>query len=319
MNITSNLNTKNTLLYFLAGFFGVSLFCSSAAVAACRLVVYAFRHAEDLKKEELKPLGVNSGLRPVGVEHANRYNEMVWDFTSSTDYCPVGFVYAMYNVNTDGSPGTVNPFQTAQPLALRACYIKAVADGVLKPDLLCSGSADASAASPRMQLANGRKLYEYLGTSDKEKSATTNELRAELLSNASLGLSSAIFWTSQGFAALGEALAKGTNIPVKIEGNGDSGPPKNAVYIFEYSGSTLEPPESLTKYVQCFNINVDNPTGTPGGTKYYCRKGVPNPDEASIGNRGDLPEITNFPPLAGHICDTTGLKLVKDNYYGPCQ
>jgi hypothetical protein len=118
---------------------------------------------------------------------------------------------------------------------------------------------------------------------------------------------------------VGTAIAKDTRIPPKIEGNGDSGPPKNAVYVFEYSGGVLNPPKSLTRYVQCFNINVNKPTGLPGGTEYYCRKGLGvDRDSASIGNRGDLPEITDFSPLEGHICDTTNLPLVKENYYGPC-
>ncbi len=311
-----NSNMINTLIFFLAGFVSLSFFFSSAAAAACMPVVYAFRHAEDLK--------TGTGLRPVGAEHADRYDEMLADFESDRNYCPVGFVYAMYNKKPDGSPGTENPFQTAEPLAFRACYIRALAQGVLKPDLACSGSPEFSGALPLMQLENGAKLYEYLGTTTAEQkaknSATKDQLRAELLSNTSYwGLSSAVFWTSQGLPTVGTAIAEGANIPAKIEGNGDSGPPKNAVYVFEYSGGILNPPKSLTKYVQCFNINVDHPTGSPGGTKYYCRKGVPDPDSASIGNHGDLPEITDFPPLEGRICDTTGLPLVKENYYGPCQ
>ena len=230
----------------------------------------------------------------------------------------------MYNVNPNGSPGTENPFQTAEPLAFRACYIKALAENILKPDLACSGSPILSGILPRMELGNGGKLYEYLGTTKaeqtaKDKSASGNQLRAELLSNASTGLSSAIFWTSQGLSTVGTAIAKDTKIPPKIEGNGDSGPAKNAVYIFEYSGGTLNAPKNLTQYVQCFNINVNNPTSAPGGTEYYCRKGVgKDRDSASIGNRGDLPEIRDFSPLEGHICDTTGLPLVRENYYGPC-
>lgn len=315
MNTTKS-NTNNTLLCSLTGVVVLSLLFSSMAAAACTPVVYAFRHAEDLK--------TGTGLRPVGVEHADRYDEMLEHFTSDTNYCPVGFVYAMYNKNPNGSPGTENPFQTAEPLAFRACYIYALAQGVLNPDIACSGSPEFSAALPRMQLENGAKLYEYLGTTGAEQkagnSATKDQLRAELLRNASLGLSSALFWTSQGLPTLGTAIADGTNIPPKIEGNGDSGPPKNAVYIFEYSGGIFNPPKSLTKYVQCFNINIEHPEGSPGGTEYYCRKGERNnPDSASIGNRGDLPAITDFPPLEGRICDTSHLPFVKDNYYGPCQ
>ena len=249
---------------------------------------------------------------------------MVDQFQSERDYCPVGYVYSMYNINPNGSPGTENPFETAEPLATRACYVRALAQGVLKPDLACSGSPTLSGVSPLMQLSTGGKLYEYLGTikaerASKVKSATGDELRAELVSNAALGLSSAVFWTSQGLHTVGLAIAEDTQIPPKIEGNGDSGPPKNAVYAFEYNGSTFNPPTSLTQYVQCFNIDVNHPTRSPAGTQYYCRKGVGrNRDSASIGNLGDLPDIANFPALDGHICDTTNLPLVKENYYGPC-
>jgi hypothetical protein len=294
------------MLIFLTGFVGLFVFWSSVAAAACTPVVYAFRHGEDLK--------VGTGLRPVGVEHADRYDEMLADFESSSNFCPVAFVYAMYNKKPDGSPGTENPFQTAEPLAIAACYNF--------PNVSSQSLAQCN-FSPRMSLENGGKLYEYLETTRAEQnaknSATKDQLRAELLSNAYSGLSSAVFWTSQGLPTLGTAIADGANIPPKIEGNGDSGPPKNAVYIFEYSGGTFNAPESLTRYVQCFNVNVDHPTGSPSGTKYYCRKGFPDPNSASIGNRGDLPEITDFPPLEGRICDTEGLPRAKENYYGPCQ
>lgn len=311
-----NTKTNNTLICVLAGVISLLSF-ANPATAACTPVVYAFRHGEDLKS--------GTGLRPVGTEHANRYDEMVADFGSDQGYCPVAYVYSMYNINPDGSPGTENPFQTAEPLAFRACYVRALAENILNPDLVCGGSPALSGVLPLMQLDNSGKLYEYLGTTKAErqandKSATGDQLRAELVANASLGLSSAVFWTSQGLPTLGTAIAGDASIPPKIQGNGDSGPPKNAVYIFEYAGGTLNPPESLTRYVQCFNIDVNHPTSSPGGTKYYCRKGVgADRDSASIGNRGDLPEITDFPSLVGHICDTTNLPLVKENYYGPCQ
>jgi hypothetical protein len=306
---------KYTPIRLLASFVSLFLFISNVADAACTPVVYAFRHAEDLKQ--------GTGLKPIGTEHADRYDGMVAHFELDRSYCPVAYVYSMYNINPNGSPGTENPFQTAEPLAFRACYIKALAENILKPDLACSGSAILAGTLPRMELGNGGKLYEYLGTTPAEQnaknSATGVQLRAELLSNASTGLSSAIFWTSQGLSTVGEAIAKGANIPPKIEGNGDSGPAKNAVYVFEYSGGLLNPPKNLTKYVQCFNINVNNPTGPPSGTEYYCRKGVgKDRDSASIGNRGDLPDIKDLSALEGHICDTTGLPLVKENYYGPC-
>ena len=107
-----------------------------------------------------------------------------------------------------------------------------------------------------MALKNGEKLYEYLGTDKKEqnaeagKSATFDDLRAELLSNmsyvpptsnvdAQTGLSSAIFWTSQGLNVLGQGIAANfKGIPV------DPKPPRNAVYVFEYQDGAFTPPRT---------------------------------------------------------------------------
>jgi hypothetical protein len=166
-------------------------------------VVYAFRHAEDFK----------TNLTLVGRQHADLYPAMVDSFGAARNYCPVGFVYSMYETNPDGSPGTNNPFQTAQPLADSACIDRVLPKCILETmhvgdciGTLCSGSA----TQPSTALVTGGKLYEYLGAAKSEqgtpragKSATGPELRDELISNPGGGLSSAIFWSSQGLNVLG--------------------------------------------------------------------------------------------------------------------
>jgi len=168
---------------------------------------------------------------------------------------------------------------------------------------------------PDMALVgSGGKLYEYLGTIPTEKgtptagkSATFKAIRAELLSNTPVGggLSSAIFWTSDGLHTLGQAIVENFNgIPIKIKNV--SSPPRNAVYVFEYTGSlppsdnaSFNPPTNPTKYLQCFNIKINvDLTDSPlvGGTYYYCSK------------KGNLPEeIRDLTLLRGKVCDTTNL------------
>ncbi|MGH2508527.1 MAG: hypothetical protein ACRDHZ_14180, partial [Ktedonobacteraceae bacterium] len=196
--------TRKYLLIYSLLFFGGSLlsFSSSARAQACTPVVYAFRHAEDA--------GVH--LTPVGQQHAALYPTMIDGFGSAHNYCPVGFVYSMYDTNPNGTYGTYNPYETAQPLAVRACYNYTLAlfnldelqfSGTFNPDTICTGAPGAgSTSAPNMALGNGNKLYEYLGETEKPAMipATGTQLVAELLSNASVagGLSSAIFWTSQG-------------------------------------------------------------------------------------------------------------------------
>lgn len=152
-----------------------------------------------------------------------------------------------------------------------------------------------------MQLGNGHYLYEFLGTTDvatTRPSATTQELRKELVSNASyFGSSSAIFWSSTGLHTLGTAIADGTNIPKK---DGPT-PPRNAVYVFEYNAGTgtfkvVDGTPLLQRYLQCFNIN---PGGSFSDANYYCRPGdIPiMPDDVA----------TLIAALRGKICDTTTL------------
>jgi len=285
------MNTQNALIYaitLICSLFPLAGDCAAqTTVTSCTPVVYAFRHAEDL-----------SGLTEVGTQHAFLYPEMVADFGGAKNYCPVTFVYSTYEINPDNGQGTKNPYDTARPLAIASCY---------NFPNVSSQSLATCPFFPRTSLENGEKLYEYLGTKDSEKglpkagkSATFEDLRAELLSNTSqTGLSSAIFWTSDGLNALGQAIGAGYDgIPKKIrDANGKtlSAPPRNAVYVFEYQNGALEPPTNVKQYLQCFNVNASNQIG---GTTYYCRLG------------GNLPETLDskdIPSIRGKICDTTSL------------
>ena len=158
------------------------------------------------------------------------------------------------------------------------------------------------------------KLYEYLGlektemgTSRAGKSATLDHLHAQLLLNRYIfdlrGLSSAIFWTSQGLNVLGQGIEPGFK---GIQGCSEPPPPnttckkpkppRNAVYVFVGDGEDFDPPTDVTQYLQCFNIKP--PSRLPGGSKYYCSRtgNLPSPDQVD--------DITS---LRGEICDTTKL------------
>lgn len=272
---------KYTLIFALLLLCGNLLSSISSANAACTPVVYAFRHAEDYK----------TNLTLVGQRHADLYIDMLGSgpggFGPAHNYCTVGYVYAMYNQNPDGSPGTNNPLETAQPAAIAAC----------------SALGSCTRSEPRVALAAGQYLYEYLGVpgappvcTNCPPSATGPELRAELASNASSGFSSAIFWTSQGLNVVGQAIADG---PVDIPGCSvpplpgtkcpkDKGvAPRNAVYIFKYNGSGFDPPTDDTQYVQCFDVQITKfcteaatpptlegpPTIIDGKTAYWCGNG----------------------------------------------
>jgi len=280
--------------------YSLVLFCSLLPVSGecaavpvhCRPVVYAFRHAE-------------------------LYPSMIYDFQFSHNYCPVGFVYSMYDLNPNTDPGTTNPYETAESLALQACnnlYSAIVVEaGIFAPYPVnpddC-GSHDlqppiTGGSFPHMALRSGGKLYEFLGTTEAEQnakagsSATFEDLREELVSNSSYvpptsvvgaetGLSSAIFWTSQGLNVLGQGIAADfKGIPVSPK------PPRNAAYIFEYQDGSFMPPTNVKQYLQCFNVNASNQVG---GTTYYCSRA------------GNLPaNLKNLPALRGKICDSTNL------------
>ena len=288
-----------------------SLFLVASSVypqPACTPVVYAFRHAEDL----------GAHLTELGDRHADLYIEMLGagGFGSVHNYCPVGYVYSTYNVNPDGTPGTNNPLETAQPVAIAAC----TAQGS------CTGG------EPRMRTVLGKYLYEYLGAEGSAKpcrkcpvSAQGSELHSELITNANSGWSSAIFWTSQGLNILGQAIVPGftsilgcSTLPPKAICE-DLKPPRNAAYVFVFNGSGFDPPNSVTRYVQCFNVHIDfsvSPSKLigPAGNTYYCGNGEDR--------TGNLPEISeaNLPMLQGKICDTSDLMGASQRgYFGSCQ
>lgn len=346
INRRITLKTKYILTYSLLFFCG-SLLCSisGASAQSCTPVVYAFRHAEDF--------GTN--LTVVGRQHADLYTAMVNVFGAAHTYCPVGYVYSMYSTNPDGFGGTNNPYQTSQPLVTEACY------NSILPDINSEDLAACFSISPRTSLENGGKLYEYLGAKSSEQgrppagvSATGAELRAELTGRAGRGLSSAIFWTSQGLNVLGQAIAGMAKVDIpgcsapppdnkKCEASKGI-PPRNAAYVFEFNGSNafnLTSPDN--KYVQCFNVQIKTPctpgvdrstpptldgppTVNSGSPSYWCGNGVDG--------TGNLPATTdltakceqklsstfnNLNALVGRICDTAELKSANTRYFGYCQ
>jgi hypothetical protein len=344
---------KYALIYSLLFLWGSLLsFIPSANAQACTPVVYAFRHAEDS--------GTNLTL--VGRQHADLYPAMVDRFGAEGNYCPVGFVYSMYEINPDGGAGTNNPFQTAQPLADSACINRVLPKCILETmhvgdciGTLCSGSA----TQPSTALVTGGRLYEYLGAAKAElgtpragRSATPSELRDELKSNAVRGLSSAIFWSSQGLNVLGQAIADkdivdipGCSEPPAPGTKCDKGKaPRNAAYAFKFNGANafdLIAPGN--KFVQCFDVQIKKfcipgtiqstppeldgpPTVSPTGeTAYWCGNGDAGNLPATSGLTPEcdqtLPStFNNLDMLQGKICDTFNLiGTGPRGYYGYCQ
>jgi len=327
---------KYTLIYSLLFFYGslLSIISSANAQTPCTPVVYAFRHAEDFDRN----------LTLVGRQHASLYPAMVASFGTSHDYCPVGYVYSMYEVNPDGSAGTNNPFQTAQPLAAFVCGDAAFFAG-LDPYTACLGSA----SEPHTALApanGGGNLYEYLGIAGSkpttQPSASGSQLRAELIQNAGNGFSSAIFWSSQGLNVLGQAIVPGftaipgcSTLPAKDTCK-DLKAPRNAAYVFAFDGSVFQPQDDVTQYVQCFNVHVTDftkppkldgpappaPIG-PGPTTYYCGNGF---DDTGTGNlpwtsgEGLAQSFKYLDLLLGKICDRSNLiETGPKGYYGYCR
>lgn len=209
----------------------------------------------------------------------------------------------------------------------------------------------------------GGKLYEYLGAAESEqdkptagKSATGPELRNELISNASGGLSSAIFWSSQGLNVLGQAIAgravvdiPGCSAPPSKPGTkcpaAKGIAPRNAAYVFVFNGeNAFDLIAPGNNYVQCFDVQIKNfcirgnpPTPpkldgpptvtTTGETAYWCGNG-----DAGTGNlpatSGLTPEceltlqstFNNLDLLQGKICDRAKLIATGPHgYYGYCQ
>src|SRR5438874_10323679 len=81
---------------------------SSNAVQAqsCTSAVYLFRHAEDRSDV--------SELTSVGKTHAKLYQMMIDQLQTTFGLCPVKRVFAMWDRN---KKGTINPYETALPLA----------------------------------------------------------------------------------------------------------------------------------------------------------------------------------------------------------
>jgi hypothetical protein len=310
---------KYTWIYSLL-FFGGSLisFISSAPARACTPVVYAFRHAEDLPSDIFP-----TGLKPVGRQHADLYPSMVKAFGAAHDYCPVGFVYSVYNINPGPppAPGTNNPLQTAQPLAIAACGNLAGS-----PVAPCSGLGfqPRTGLQPLTGLTfSDQKLSEYLGLKEcaakDEVSDLGSQFQREMAyTAATFNFSSAVFWTSQGLHDLGQAIAPGTDIPCKIPGS--TPPPRNAAYVFEYNRNTgdyeaIAPPD---KYVQCFNVKPLSDPPMLSSTKYWCGKAT---NGALPDTLGDKPLQADLYLLQGKICDTSDLKdkTLYGGYYGYCE
>lgn len=266
-------------LLFLCG--SLLLFTSSAnATEPCTPVVYAFRHAED----------INVSLTAVGMEHANLYIEMIASFELTQNYCPVKFVYSVDPIKPTGDIGRTNPFLTARPLATILMNL-----------------------APITQIGD-KRIDEFLEPASDIYIGPT-AFKDEMLDKAITGSSVALFWTSQGLHNLGEAIAPGSNIPVKDDPDLGS-PPRNAAYVFRYDGSSrsfiavLNPNE----YRQCFNWATFRAQGDMSSSKYFCGNTNSNLSESI--------EKQYLYKLHGRICRTEGLVPLdpagKDGYYGCC-
>jgi hypothetical protein len=312
--------TKNyTLIYSLLFLCGslLSFISSASAQTACMPVVYAFRHAEDSSEPAPEypcfpgaklpngvPANCTTKLKPTGTEHANLYPEMIENFQAPeglVDYCPVKYVFSVSPIkpvpDQYGLIGTNNPYYTARPLA-----------------------NDLTNAEPNIQIHpsicgdSSPPLYIDAGLT----TVTPEFLRCELsyLTHFNGPASVAMFWTSEGLNALGQALVPGFNgIPVK----GTNTPPRNAVYIFEApTGSGFVPPkdgspyQNSTQYVQCFNVKGTT-IEPPSSSKYWCGNG--NFQLRDSIKKEDLYK------LHGRICDTALLsgKNTVAGYYGYCE
>jgi hypothetical protein len=263
------------------------------------------------------------------------------------DFCPVQVVYAANPskgsvTNTMNLKGADNAFCTARPLA-RSVNEKHSElfpsntfneDETLKDKLLkrmCNDLDDNfvvkhSPLQPNDPIvfvkvgSNLVGLDEYLGTTVVSKQSNTinyktdvaEALRANLVSTAKTGGSSAIFWTSQGLHVLGSVIINANSVVpqktfddgTKITGATYYGtPPRNAVYIFkakdDKSGFNDTPDvareddqgDKAANWVQCFNhveegynkLGNTSPNffpakfpigGDPAGQRYYCGYGT---------------------------------------------
>ena len=262
---------KNALLFSLLILSG-NLFPFVSSATACTPVVYAFRHAEDLN-------GPPTTLKPVGMEHASLYVEMITAFELAKNYCPVKFVYSINQIKPAGETGTTNPFFTARPLANVIMNLNPITE------------------------IDNKRIDEFLDSSN----IGAARFRNVMLGKVGVGSSVALFWTSQGLPNLGKAIAPGFNIPETPK------PPRNASYIFKFNGSDgFTAPLKPDQYVQCFNWANFRAQGDMSSSKYYC-------GDANNGNLSDLIEAKYLYKLHGRICNTSGLTpIANSGYYGYC-
>ena len=261
----------------------------------CIPVVYAFRHAEDFGGADAKnnePSGGPFGfLSKTGAAHADLYPEMIETLAEHKGYCPVTRVYAASPTGDDGKAkdyinynGAVNSFCTARPLAKslspQQTWTVPINNGNSSTNPLCTNAEtgvleDSLTGSDPQMFINGVGLDQNLNGPDDPGAL----LRAALLDTAERNESSAIFWTSEGLHALGNAIIDGTSaVPVK---NGGNTPGRNAVYIFTpkvTDNLIIGFNDTSLDYFQCFNwtnfgdmglgrMRTNNWCGRSDGTK----------------------------------------------------
>lgn len=304
MNKKMNYSCKLILL----GWIALISFESSAQAPACTPVVYAFRHAEDFNPNPAPSGGPYGFLTRTGATHADLYPAMIEALRTAKGYCPVTKVYATSstkyfdeNKNRVAEPGVlniygaVNSFCTARPLAKSLTtnpqswqVPKSYPTNNLCVDASTGNvvgalaiSSDNTSSDPIM-IVDGVGLDEYLTGNNSGP-----PLHAALLANAKISGSSAIFWTSQGLHALGNAIINGgsqgplsSNVPVKQNKNL---PGRNVVYIFkpkpqdangDWTGASVTGfSDTSNNYFQCFNF-TNTTSGAVGKmqTNNWCGK-----------------------------------------------
>lgn len=279
---------------------------TASAQAQCIPAVYAFRHAEDFNPPSPDPNDPNFGgpygfLSRTGAAHADLYPEMIKALETHEGYCPVTRVYAASPTNEDGKAkdvinyyGAVNSFCTARPLAKslseQQTWKVPPNNGSSSTNPLCTNAETGNIEGvltehdPQMFI-NGVGLDEYLnGPGGLDDPGAL--LRAALLDTAENNQSSAIFWTSQGLHALGNAIINGDSVVPEKPPKGDPErgniPGRNAVYIFtpkDTDNPSMGFKDTSLDYFQCFNwtnyksdsetgrIRTNNWCGRSDGTK----------------------------------------------------
>jgi len=260
----------------------------------CTPVAFLFRHAEDYDGTPQNPINppFNKDLTPAGYRHADIYGHyrygfyegMVNDYSIYKNYCKVSRVYAMYDYNKDGGPGTPNPRLTATPLSAGCCF-----------------------QSPLMEVdvvvVNKTKkypLYEHV-SEEGDGGLDEGRLLEAITPILNSGNSIAIFWTRQGMGDVAKALLENnqTLIPIILPNISDL---RSSVNIFKWSAQEMFTEFSSTgknklSKIQCFNVNPDTGFLTVDPRRFNCMKsGFINKNN----NMSDY-ALTN---LKGHICET---------------